>query len=99
MTQISLYRNSRSESAVESVEFETCAPLDCAQPTSRCLSGTQDHWAKEEWAEPVRLADGRTGTRYYLFDENDVVDEDGEPLETDMYDWSAEHCVGIVLGG
>lgn len=41
------------------IKFEDITAADCAQPTSRLLSGTADFWAKEEWAEPVIIPDAR----------------------------------------
>lgn len=68
-----------------------------AEPTSRCLSGTNDFWAAEEWAEPVTAPDGRKATKYYLFATEDITDDDGNALEADCYPWDAEHVSRVVI--
>ncbi|MDD5062961.1 MAG: hypothetical protein PHN44_11850 [Candidatus Marinimicrobia bacterium] len=68
-----------------------------AEPTSRCLSGTNDFWAAEEWTEPVVAPDGRGATKYYLFAPEDVTDDDGMPLEADCYPWDGYHVSRIVI--
>lgn len=68
-----------------------------AEPTSRCLSGTSDFWAAEEWAEPVFAPDGRSATKYYLFAADDITDDDGNPIDADDYPWDAQHVSRIVF--
>ena len=69
-----------------------------AEPTSRCLSGSNDFWAAEEWAEPVITPDGRSATKYYLFATEDITDDDGNPIDADCYPWDAAHVSRIVVG-
>lgn len=64
---------------------------DQAFPTGRLLVGV------EEWQEPVRLPDGRRGLLTYLFNEDDMRDENGEPLDAEDYPWDYEHITRIVL--
>jgi hypothetical protein len=68
-----------------------------AYPTSRLLDGSSDHGYAEEWAEPATLPDGRPCLRMYLFDDEDIHDEEGEPLLAENYPWDHEHVRRILL--
>lgn len=70
---------------------------DPAQPTSRCLSGSNDHWAAEEWAQDAIMPDGRKCQVFYLFSADEIVDDDGNPLEAENYPWDADHISRVVL--
>ncbi|MDP3770850.1 MAG: hypothetical protein Q8R16_00950, partial [bacterium] len=68
-----------------------------AYPTSRVLEGSSDHGYAEEWAEPAMLPDGTECYRMYLFADDEVIGEDGEPLEPDMLPWDDEHVARIKI--
>lgn len=68
-----------------------------AYPTGRLLDGSGDHGYDEEWFEKATLPDGRACYRAYLFDESDITDDDGEPLDAENYPWDSEHVRRIVL--
>jgi len=74
-----------TETIVESFES-----LGNAEPTSRLLEGSSDSWADQEWSEPVKI-NGQECTIYYLFSEEDMQDEDGEPLQDEDYPFDQEH--------
>lgn len=69
---------------------------DMAYATSRCLNGTDDFWASAEYIE--RMVDSTTGKRYdvvYLFEDADMTDADGEPLEEENYPWDDNHIARV----
>lgn len=68
-----------------------------AQPTSRLLDGSEDHGYSEEWAEPATMPDGRKCHRMYLFDEDDISDDNGDPLDPESYPWDNNHVKRIIL--
>lgn len=65
----------------ELIDIATVTPKGNAEPTSRVLDGSSDHGYAQEWVEDCTLADGRTGQIVYLFAEDDLMDDDGEPIE------------------
>jgi hypothetical protein len=67
------------------------------QPTARVLDGSDDHGFAEEWQEPAVMPDGRKCYRIYLFNEDEIKDDDGELLEADEYPFDHEHVQRIVL--
>jgi len=70
---------------------------DCAEPTNRLLSGTDDHWAEQEWVEPVFDPDGSPAKKYYLFSKKDIIDEDGNPIDSDDFAWDSNHVSKIEI--
>jgi len=78
------------------VTFDELERRGNAEPTSRLLDGSEDHWASEEWEQPSSVR-GQLCTIYYLFDADDIVDADDEPLEADRYPWDAEHISWVEL--
>ena len=70
---------------------------DSAQPTSRVLDGSSDHGYAQEWLEPAVMPDGTQCKRVYLFDDDDITDDDGEPLEAEDYPWDDNHVARILL--
>ena len=58
-----------------------------AEPTSRVLDGSSDHGYIEEWVRYGHLKDGRNIKTVYLFDEDDLKDEDGNDLYEDAGDY------------
>jgi len=96
MTKVDVYEAVTNTIKFE-VEYDDCESLGNAEPTSRLLNGTSDFWADEEWVEPVKLPDGRTGERYYLFDKEtvDTCCDSGNGPED--YPWDLEHCTKIIL--
>lgn len=68
-----------------------------AEPTSRVLDGSLDHGFTEEWSEPATLPSGQACRVIYLFDDADIVDTDGEPLESENYPWDPEHIRRVVV--
>lgn len=68
-----------------------------AYPTGRLLDGSEDHGYAEEWEEPAQLPDGRKGHLVYLFDDDDITYEDGDPKEAENYPWDEEHVKCFVL--
>lgn len=67
-----------------------------AEPTSRVLDGSDDHGAAEEWAEPG-LYDGKPCRAIYLFDDEDITDLEGDPLQEEDYPWNTAHMARIIL--
>lgn len=70
---------------------------DNAYPTSRLLDGGEDHGYAEEWHEPARLPDGRRGVIVYLFDDDDIVWDDGSPRNAEDYPWNEDRVKCFVL--
>lgn len=70
---------------------------DPAQPTSRCLSGSNDHWAAEEWVQDAIMPDGRKCQVFYLFSADEIVDDDGAGIIAENYPWDADHISRVVL--
>ena len=81
----------------EYVHAGQAVPTGNAEPTSRVLNGSSDHGAAEEWLEPAVLPDGRKCYRVYLFDESDITDDEGNPLDAENYPWSDEQVKRIKL--
>lgn len=77
----------------DEIEFDN----EPAQPTSRLLSGTNDHWAAEEWVADGTTPDGHKCQVFYLFSSDEIITEDGESLDADCYPWDAEHVSRVVL--
>lgn len=71
--------------------------LEVAEPTSRCLSGTNDFWAAQEWREDGRRGHDFKISIYYLFDEKDIIDDNGEPLESDQLPFDGKHVSRIEV--
>jgi len=93
------YSNTERETD-EIIDSEMAEPIDVAEPTSRVLDGSSDHGYAQEWAEPAILPDGRKCSRIYLFDEDDIVDENGDYIEdSENLPWDEEHVARIVLRG
>jgi hypothetical protein len=68
-----------------------------AFPTSRVLNGSSDHGYEQEWFEPAVLPDGRSCYRVYLFDEGDITDDNGDPIDAEDYPWDDQHVRRIKL--
>jgi hypothetical protein len=68
-----------------------------AEPTSRCLSGSNDYWAAEEWKQDGLIGHDLRVSVYYLFSAEEIVNEDGQALEADCYPWDAEHVSKIEV--
>ena len=51
----------------------------------------------EEWSEPCEIPGGQNAQMIYLFDEDDITNSDGEPLEAEFYPWDADHCARVIL--
>lgn len=79
------------------IDPSAAKPTDQAYPTSRLLDGSTDHGYAEEWAEPAMLPDGRKCLIMYLFDDDDITWDDGEPREAEDYPWNNEHVSWIKL--
>lgn len=86
-----------SNPANELVEPSLTNGTGNAEPTSRVLDGSEDHGYAEEWAEPAVLPDGRKCSRMYLFDADEIVNDDGVPLEAENYPWDDAHVARILL--
>jgi hypothetical protein len=96
MIRISFGNTDRADD--EMIDFDKITSTGNAEPTSRVLDGSQDHGYAEEWSEPGILPDGRTGQIMYLFDDDDITDGDGNPLEeAEDYPWDEEHVRRFVL--
>lgn len=93
--QISAYNH--SDKSCERIAPSLVEPTGNAEPTSRVLDGSEDHGYAEEWAEPAALPDGRSCYRMYLFTKNEIVDDDGEPLEAENYPWDDDHVARIKV--
>lgn len=61
------------------------------------LDGSSDHGFIEEWAEPGILSDGRKVDVIYLFDEDDIVDSEGNVIAAEDYPWDHEHIRRVVV--
>ena len=62
---------------------------DGAEPTGRVLDGSPDHGYREEWVEYGTYR-GRPVTVVYLFDDDDLLDDDDREIEeADHYPWDA----------
>lgn len=55
-----------------------------AYPTGRCLPGLCGS-EQQEWAENITLADGRSATQFWIFENDDCTSEDAGD-----YPWSQE---------
>jgi len=91
--QISAYNH--SDSSCEVIDPTLVEATGNAEPTGRLLDGSEDHGYAEEWAESAILPDGRTCQRMYLFAANEIIGDDGEPLEAEDYPWDDEHVMRI----
>ncbi|MDD5060685.1 MAG: hypothetical protein PHN44_00170 [Candidatus Marinimicrobia bacterium] len=79
------------------IDPSTVIATDQAVPTGRLLDGSSDHGYVEEWQEPAILPDGRQCYRMYLFDDDDITDEEGNHLDADCYPWDNDHVRRILL--
>lgn len=79
------------------VDLDTVVMSGDAEPTSRVLDGSQDHGYAEEWAESGTLQDGTKVKVMYLFDDEDICDEDGYPVEAEYYPWDSRHVRRVVV--
>ena len=70
---------------------------EAAEPTSRQLDGSEDNGYTEEWREPAVMPDGTSCYKMYLFSEDDITYEDGEPRLAEDYPWDDEHVRRVVL--
>lgn len=91
--QISAYNHSDASSEV--IDPALVFATGNAEPTGRVLDGSEDHGYAEEWAEPAVLPDGRECSRMYLFAADEIVSDDGEPLEAEDYPWDDAHVARI----
>jgi len=94
---VNLHYDHVSDHAVGKINPATVKGIDNAYPTSRVLDGSSDAGYAEEWAEPAKLPDGRQCLKIYLFDDDDIVDSDGEPREPEWYPWDDEHVARVVV--
>lgn len=95
-TKVSVYNlggQPAGEINPEEIEYTN----DPAQPTSRCLSGSSDHWAAEEWVQDAMMPDGRKCQVFYLFAADEIADDDGQPIDAGDYQWDADHISSVVL--
>jgi len=70
--------------------------VDQAYPTSRCLGGTSDFWAAAEYIE--RMVDKSTGKQYdvvYLFDDDDMTDDDRDGVDEEYFPWDEDHIARV----
>lgn len=100
MTQtinINIYNGGNYEQAIGQIDVAEAIKnaYDSAYPTSRSLDGTQDAWATSEYYQPT-VVDGLHYDLVFLFDDNDMSDADGEPLDEEFFPWDAEHCVRAI---
>lgn len=96
-TKVSVYNlggQPAGEINPEEIEYSENDP---AQPTSRRLSGSDDHWAAEEWVQDAIMPDGRKCQVFYLFSADEIADDDGQPIDADNYPWDADHISRVVL--
>jgi len=97
ITTVPVFENGGLSASME-INPDACESTgENAEPTNRCLSGTDDFWAAEEWREAAIMPDGRECQKYYLFAVEDITDDDGNRLEADCYPWVAEHVSRIVV--
>lgn len=81
----------------ETIDASLVKATDNAFTTSRVLDGSNDHGFAEEWLEPATLPDGRSCYRVYLFDDEDITDDNGEPIDAEHYPWDDDHVARIKL--
>lgn len=93
--EISPYNHSQSSN--QQIDPSLVVGTGNAQPTSRVLEGSEDHGFAEEWAEPAVLPSGEKCRRMYLFSADEIVSDDGEPLEAEDYPWDDEHVARINI--
>lgn len=87
--EISPYNHSQATNKL--IDPSTVVAIGNAEPTSRVLDGSEDHGFAEEWAEPAVLPDGEKVYRMYLFTADEIVNDDGEPLDAEDYPWDDAH--------
>lgn len=96
MTSLPIYLDNCTPSG-EQVDFSAIKSTGNAEPSSRILNGSSDHGFDQEWLEPATLADGRACSLVYLLNDEDFLDEDGEPFDDlSNVDWF-EHLVRVRL--
>ena len=82
----------------EYIDFSLVKSTGTAEPTSRVLDGSYDAGYTQEWVEPCVLPDGRKGEIVYLFDDDDLLDADGNPIEeAENLPFDSEHVMRIKL--
>ncbi|MBU1039808.1 MAG: hypothetical protein KKF77_01755 [Proteobacteria bacterium] len=82
---------------IGNADFALFASSGNAEPTSRVLEGSNDHGYAEEWVERGTY-NGEPCRLVYLFDDADICDADGNPLEeADSYPWDVEHMARIIM--
>lgn len=94
------YTNTNMSAPIAVVDYTAFDPTDQAVASSRCLSGSDDHWAACEYIEDGYVTiDGvrREAVRVFLFSAGDITDDSGEPMMEEDYPWDAEHCARILL--
>jgi hypothetical protein len=81
----------------ERIDPSLVKATDNARPTGRLLDRSEDYGYAEEWQEPATMPDGRQCLRMYLFDKDEITDDNGEPLEAEDYPWDDDHVQRIIL--
>jgi hypothetical protein len=97
MRKVQVSHYNYREKDTEQIDPSLVAATEQAQPTARILDGSDDNGFAEEWQEPAVMPDGRKCYRVYLFNKDEITDEDGELLEADQYPFDHEHVRRIVL--
>ena len=85
---------------IAKIDFKDFASCGNAEPTSRVLDGSSDHGAAEEWGEAGHIViDGEklSCRAMYIFDDADITDIDGAPLDASDYPFNAAHVARIRL--
>jgi hypothetical protein len=69
-----------------------------AQPSNRVIEGSRDHGYAEEWIGYGHLVDGRKVKIVYLFDSDDLLNGDDDPIEdAGDYPWDTGLTQGRVI--
>lgn len=89
--EISAYNHNQSTNA--RIDPALVMATGNAEPTNSVF----DHEYAEEWAEPAVLPTGEKVFRMYLFRADEIVSDEGDPLQAEDYPWDDAHVARIEL--
>jgi len=97
---INIYNGGNYEQPIGSVDVDVALNNTYAIPyqSDRVLIGTQDSWAVTEYLQPAD-AEGMMIDLVFLFDYQDMSDENGDVIDEEFFPFDAEHCVRAIYTG
>jgi len=94
---INIYNGGNLEQPIGVLDVEVAlnSTYDIAYQSDRVLIGTQDSWAVTEYLQPTEV-EGVLYDLVFLFDYQDMSDEDGDCLDEGFFPFDAAHCVRAI---